>query len=82
MKKSDVDELPLLALSDLELSRSEKKGPGLVLEELMKVLVLRQERDSKPPEVFFSPGNNCRPGRMLAAAPVASGCSSRINWSV
>jgi hypothetical protein len=26
MKKSDVDELPLLALSDLELSRSEKKG--------------------------------------------------------
>jgi len=97
MKKSDIDELLLQTLSDLRLSRSEKKGLRLVLEDLdlsegdygalrksafeiarkstgdsgsrqvlewleevMKVFVPRQERDRKPPEVFFSPGDSCR----------------------
>ena len=97
MKKSDIDEILLQTLSDLKLSRSEKKGLRLVLEDLdlsegdygalrksafeiarksagdsdsrqllewleevMKVLVPRQDRDRKPPEVFFSPGDSCR----------------------
>ena len=97
MLKSEIDELLRQTLSDLRLSRSEKKSLRSVLEgldlsegdygqlrksafeiaseelkdshstqviewieDVMKVLVPRQESAEKPPKAYFSPETDCR----------------------